>query len=236
MPKRQIELLEPNEVANLIATFKDNATGKRNAAIVAVLYRCGLRISEALDLKERDVSLRRGSIRVQNGKGNKARTAAMDRMAADYLREWMFIREELEIDRRAPLFCSVVTGAGGKNRVRPCEIGGPMSDRYVRKFLKRAADKAGIIKRVHPHGFRHTHAVELIEEGVPLNIVQRQLGHSSAVITDNYIKHISGGHVIETISNRKPQECFVRQEADPVESQDMNVSPVIEQEVYSTWF
>jgi len=64
-------------------------------------------------------------------------------------------------------------------------------------MLKRRAAKAGIDKRVHPHGLRHTHATELIAEGLPLNALQKQLGHASLATTSIYVNHLGAGEVVE---------------------------------------
>jgi integrase len=77
-----------------------------------------------------------------------------------------------------------------------------MSGSYVREQIKRLGIKAGISKRVHAHGLRHTHAFELMMEGIPISIIQRQLGHASLATTDTYLAHIAPKHVIDAISAR----------------------------------
>ena len=81
--------------------------------------------------------------------------------------------------------------------------GGPLYDSYVRHLMKRLGRRAGIDKRVHPHGLRHTHAAELIREGVRINVVSKQLGHSSSSVTARYIDHIAPAEVIETMRARR---------------------------------
>ena len=77
-----------------------------------------------------------------------------------------------------------------------------MSNSYLRSVLPQYAERAGIAKRVHPHGFRHTHAYELAMEKVEMPIIQRQLGHSSLATTDRYLNHIAPRQVIDTIGKR----------------------------------
>jgi site-specific recombinase XerD len=77
-----------------------------------------------------------------------------------------------------------------------------MSDVYVRNMLHRIGHKAGIDKRVHPHGLRHSHAAELAAEGVPVNVIQAQLGHSHLATTDVYLRHVAPAAVIEMGRNR----------------------------------
>jgi site-specific recombinase XerD len=71
-----------------------------------------------------------------------------------------------------------------------------MSDRYVRNMLKRIAVKAGLEKRVHPYGLRHTHAAELVREGTPVNVIRDQLGHSSLAVTDRYPRNVAPADLI----------------------------------------
>ena len=74
-----------------------------------------------------------------------------------------------------------------------------MTSAYVRTLLPRLARKAGIDKRVHAHGLRHTHAYELASEGTPIHVIQAQLGHASVATTDRYIKHLNPSAVVETM-------------------------------------
>ena len=78
-----------------------------------------------------------------------------------------------------------------------------MAPRYVNAMLKTSARAAGITKRVHPHGLRHAHATELAAENVPINVISRQLGHSSSAITAKYLDHIDPKQVVETMQKRR---------------------------------
>ena len=183
--KRPIDILTPGEVRRLINQCSRRApTGIRDAALIAVLYRCGLRISEALALWERDINGERGTIRVRNGKGHKPRTVGLDGQAFGLIDRWFREKDHLGL-RQAPLFCTLK--------------GDPIaSPANIRDMLKRRARKAGIDKRVHPHGFRHTHAMELIaDEKTPLNALQKQLGHGSLATTSVYVDHLGADDVIE---------------------------------------
>ena len=80
--------------------------------------------------------------------------------------------------------------------------GDPLDDSYVRHALRRAAKRAGIEKRVHPHGLRHAHAAELMAEGIPANVIQQQLGHSSLQVTSVYLDHIAPKDRIDRIRQR----------------------------------
>jgi integrase len=70
-------------------------------------------------------------------------------------------------------------------------------------MVKRLAARAGIDKRVHAHGLRHTHAAELAREGIPVNMIQAQLGHESLATTDRYLRHIAPAELVQTIRQRE---------------------------------
>ena len=187
MRKRQkpIEPLTPAEVEALIQAASRRApTGLRNRALIAVLYFAGLRISEALALAPRDLDLEAGSINVRRGKGGRQRTVGLNGAAQAHLDRWLDRRRDLGITR-GPIFCTL---AGGK-----------LSDRYVRQALSRYAAKAGISKRCHPHGLRHSHAAYLAMQGIPAHVIQRQLGHSSLATTGVYLDSIAPAEVIEAV-------------------------------------
>lgn len=164
-------------------------TGIRNRAIIVIMYRGGLRVSEALALKPSDVDPAKGTVRVLHGKGNKSRVVGLDDGSMAIVRLWVEKRKTLGL-ANGKLFCTL----DGKQ----------VSDRYVRDMLKRLAAKAGIEKRVHPHGLRHSHAVELVDAGTPVNAIQAQLGHASLAVTDRYLRHVAPADVIAIGRNMKP--------------------------------
>ena len=171
------EILTPEEARRLLAAPSNRApTGIRNRALLAVLYRAGLRAAEALALERRDLDPDNGLVIVRHGKGNKHRTVAMDPTAFATVQRWLDTRARLGIKSKL-VFCTL--------------HGGPLQPSYVRALLPRLAAKAGIDKRVHPHGLRHTLAAELAREGIPINLIQAQLGHKSLRTTDTYLRHIS---------------------------------------------
>jgi site-specific recombinase XerD len=110
--------------------------------------------------------------------GGRRREIGMDAWAFEQLQPWLAARVELPI---GPLFCIV----DGPTRGRP------WSSANVRVEFRRLAAQAGIRRRFAPHQLRHAHAVELAREGVPLNIIQRQLGHANLGTTSIYL-HGSG--------------------------------------------
>lgn len=178
--------------ALLNACSRRGPTGIRNRALIVLLWRAGLRVSEALALKPADVDLEAGTVRVLRGKGSKARTAGIDPSAGEILARWMDARAALGVNGRAPLICGISSNNLGK----------PVAPAYVRALLPRLAEKAGITKRVHPHGLRHTHATELRQEGVEIGVISRQLGHSDIATTVRYLSQVAPQAVVDTMRRR----------------------------------
>ncbi len=139
--------------------------GARLRALI-VVWRAGLRIQEALALAEPDLDPRRGSILVRRGEGGRRREIGMDEWGFEQLEPWLEERRKLPVGL---LFCVI----DGPTRGRPWSAAG------VRVEFRRIAAQAGIRRRFAPHQLRHAHALELAREGVPLNVIQRQLGHAN---------------------------------------------------------
>jgi site-specific recombinase XerD len=183
------EPLSAGEVKALInACSKRATTGIRNRALIVVLYRGGLRVSEALAVMPKDLNPTNGTIRVLHGKGDHDRVVGLDAGAWAILQLWLDRRAAAGINGRAPVFCTLK--------------GRPMKSAYVRTLLPRLARKAGIDRRCHAHGLRHTHAYELATEGTPIHVIQAQLGHSSVATTDRYIKHLNPAAVVKAMQSR----------------------------------
>jgi site-specific recombinase XerD len=105
------------------------------------------------------------------------------------LLRWMEKRRSLGLTGRQPLFCTLQ--------------GRPLHASYVRTALHRLGEKAGVEKRVHPHGLRHTLAFELMWEGVPAPVIQRQLGHTSLATTQRYLDHLAPKDLVVTMQSRE---------------------------------
>ncbi len=183
------EPLSADEVKALIrACSKRAATGVRNRALIVVLYRAGLRVSVALALMPKDLDAQASTVRVLHGKGDCHRVVGLDAGAWAIVQLWLDRRAAIGINGHAPVFCTLKG-----RRVTPA---------YVRTLLPRLARKAGIEKRVHAHGLRHTHAFELASEGTPLHVIQAQLGHASLATTDRYVRHLHPAVLVETMKAR----------------------------------
>jgi len=189
---KPIEVQSEQEVEQIMAqASRRGPSGIRNRAIIATLFYAGLRVGEMIALIPRDVDLARGEINVRRGKGAKQRLAVISEPGIAPLELWIRTREELGISTKAPLFCTISEGANAlatKGRMR---LGTTLSQPYVWTMLRRYAEKAGIEKRVHPHGLRHSHAVRLTRRGVPSSDIQGQLGHSSLSTTSLYLDSVA---------------------------------------------
>ena len=178
------------EIVAVMRIAGDGLHGRRLRGLIVVLWRAGLRIDEALALREGDLDRRRGSILVRRGKGGRRREIGMDDWGWQELEAWLIASVALPI---GPLFCIV----NGRTRGRPWTTSG------ARAELRRAAARAGVRRRFAPHQLRHAHAVEMAREGVPLIVIQRQLGHSNLGITSVYLQGIDNAEIIETVHARR---------------------------------
>lgn len=186
--RRPIEILTPGEVRALMDACSAMPLGVRHRAMIAVMYRAGLRVSEVLGLYLKDVDDDRGSIRVLNGKGGIARTVGIDPGGLAHLHHWIDVRPTLGLQSHHTLLCSVT--------------GRRLAEAYVRRLMPRLAIRAGIAKRVHAHGLRHTHAAELRAEGIDIGIISKHLGHRSIATTAKYLDHIAPYAVVEAMRRR----------------------------------
>jgi site-specific recombinase XerD len=180
----------PEEIVLVMRKTGHSAHGLRIRALIAVLWRGGLRISEALALTETDVDARRGALLIRHGKGNKRREAGMDDWGFEHLDAWLEHRVQMPV---GPLFCVI----DGSTRGRP------WAATAARAELRRLATDSGVRRRFAPHQLRHAHAVELAREGVPVNIIQRQLGHTDLGTTSTYLQGIDPSEIINTIHARR---------------------------------
>jgi len=188
--KLDADLLTPREIETLLRACSGRApTGIRNRAMLALAWRSGLRIGEALALRPKDLDLAAGTLVVQHGKGDKRRVVGIDAGTSALVQRWLDVRRKRAINARAAVFCTL--------------NGDPIEASYVRHLLPRLARKAGIDKRVHAHGLRHAFAVELEREGATISTIRDLLGHSSAAVTDRYLRRIGGGAAIAFARGRE---------------------------------
>ena len=145
---------------------------------------------EALALTEADLDARRGSVLVRRGKGGRRREVGMDDWAWEQLQQWLDVRVALPV---GPLFCILTGPTHGRD----------WSPAAAREQLRHTAALAGVRRRFAPHQLRHAHAVEMAREGVPLIVIQRQLGHTNLGITSIYLQGIDSAEIIDTVHARR---------------------------------
>lgn len=168
--------LRPGEVERLIeAVDITTATGRRDRAILELLYATGLRVGELTSLDWPNLDLNARVLRVL-GKGGKERMVPFGRPAAEALRAWLQDWDELR----------AASGAGDGEPVFLNLRGKRLGQRSVRRVVDQATAAAGVPEGVHPHTLRHTFATHLLEEGADLRAIQELLGHSSLATTQRY--------------------------------------------------
>jgi len=178
------EIYAPEEVRAILAQCSRRApTGIRDRALLTLIYRAGLRIGEALELKVSDIDMRRGTIHIRRTKTRKDRWLAVGDGVLAVLQVWLDKRKELGLARNGiPLFCTLQ--------------GSPVSYSATDAMLKRRAAKAGVEKRVHLHGLRHSYAAGQRERGTDVETIRRQLGHTNLNTTQVYLDHIAPADVL----------------------------------------
>ena len=163
----------------LAAAPGDSFVRRRNRALLHVLWYCGLRVSEALALRGSDVAFDSRTVRVRRGKGGKSRLVSLPDPCAGVLREFA--------DR-----------AGGSGLVFVNRDGGPVLASYVRAWMGRMARRVGV-ERLHAHGARHGHTLDLVQKGVPLHFIRDELGHANISTTDRYIARLDPKARVEAV-------------------------------------
>jgi site-specific recombinase XerD len=179
------ENLTDDEIRALLRACSRRApTGIRDRALITVMYRCGLRVSEALALPPHDIDASAGRLTVLRGKGGKRRVVGIGDGALAVIQLWAAERTQLPLTRNSPLFCTLK--------------GTKLSPTQVRAMMKRRAERAGIEKRVHPHALRHANALHLhLERDVPVAVIRDHLGHSNLATTQTYLRKIAPREVLE---------------------------------------
>ena len=184
-------VLSVEEVSSIIESVDLSTwTGKRDRAILEMLYGCGLRVSEAANLRISKVFADEGFVSVV-GKGDKERLVPMGEMAVDAFHEYM--------DARIEPFSQQYDDILFLNK-----FGKPLSRVAIFNMVKRQAMAAGIGKEISPHTFRHSFATHLIENGADLRVVQEMLGHESILTTEIYT-HIDSSTWQKAVLSHHPR-------------------------------
>ncbi|MDE7153263.1 MAG: site-specific tyrosine recombinase XerD [Muribaculaceae bacterium] len=169
------DVLSVEEIDDLTAAIDEgSAEGLRNHAIIEVLYGCGLRVSELINLEISKLYLNDGYL-IVTGKGNKQRMVPMSEISIELINDYLAIR--------------------GENGVKPGEEnilflnrrGKRLTRQMIFIIIRRLAAAAGINKEISPHTLRHSFATHLLEGGANLRAIQQMLGHESIATTEIYL-------------------------------------------------
>lgn len=182
------DVLTTDEIDRIIAAVDTRTVkGRRDSAILEVLYSCGLRVSELVSLRLCDLFFGEGYIRVI-GKGDKQRMVPISTVARDKIQIYLE-------DRRAV--------ATREDWVFLNNRGTCLTRVMIFTLLRQAALRAGIAKKISPHTFRHSFATHLLEGGANIRQVQEMLGHESIVTTEIYT-HLNGDYLRGTVEKYLP--------------------------------
>ncbi|MDR2125761.1 MAG: site-specific tyrosine recombinase XerD [Prevotellaceae bacterium] len=168
------DFLTVDEIDSIISSIDlSGPLGHRNAAVIEILYSCGLRVSEVIDLKISHLNFSDEFIRI-TGKGNKERLVPIGKRAIQSLSIYLNQRKSIFVNRKA------------EDIVFLNRSGEKLSRVAIFNLIKRQAIKAGISKIISPHTLRHSFATHLVENGADLRAVQQMLGHESILTTEIY--------------------------------------------------
>jgi len=167
-------VLSVGEINDIIGIIDlSTKEGRRNKAILEVLYGCGLRISELTNLKFTDLFLDEGFIKVE-GKGSKQRLVPISPTAIKEIQNYLLDRNHVNVKK------------GHENIVFLSKRGTSISRIMVFHFIKQYAEEANIKKNISPHTFRHSFATHLLEGGANIRAIQQMLGHEKITTTEIY--------------------------------------------------
>ena len=186
--RKQVTFLHYDEVQNLIEGIDvSEEAGLRDRAIIELFFSSGLRVSELVNLNRDHINTKRREFMVR-GKGQKDRPVFISQSAADWVEQYLAMRQ----DSLAPLFISysrnVETNTSGDYR--------RLSARSIQRSINKYARLAGITKHVSPHTMRHSFATDLLMNGADIRSVQTMLGHADISTTQIYT-HVTDAHLKE---------------------------------------
>lgn len=184
--RKQVTFLHYDEVVRLLEEIDTKEeSGLRDRAIMELLFSSGLRVSELVNLNRDHINTKRREFMVR-GKGQKDRPVYISESAADWVEQYLAIRQ----DTLAPLFISysknVEANTSGDYR--------RLTARSIQRMVSKYARLAGITKHVSPHTMRHSFATDLLMNGADLRSVQSMLGHSNIATTQIYT-HVTDAHL-----------------------------------------
>ena len=187
------ETLTTIEIDSLINYFKNSKNNSlRNSTITEVLYSCGVRVSELINIKISDIFFEDFLIKV-NGKGNKERFVPMSKLSK------IMIKDYISSER-----FNIIPKKGYQDFLFLNNRGQSLTRVMIYTILNIAKKGLGFKKKISPHLLRHSFATHLIENGADISSIQKMLGHTNITTTERYL-HVSKKHLIETIKKYHPK-------------------------------
>jgi len=191
-PRRGPDVVGRHDIEELFESLPDTPAGRRDRAILELLYGSGLRVGELVALDLGDVQLSQRLVRVR-GKGRRERLVPFGRRARRSLERYLPVRARWRGDRPGdsdPLFVN--------------QRGGRLSARSVRRILSAAVSRTAQLHHLHPHALRHAFATHLLEAGMDLRAIQELLGHSSLSTTQVYT-NVDLAHLMSVYRTSHPR-------------------------------
>lgn len=188
------DTLHVDEIDQLIAAIDlSKPEGERNRAMLEVLYGCGLRVSELIELKISSIFEEEGYIKV-TGKGNKQRFVPIAPYTLNYIHLY-----------RSTIRAHQTIGKGFEDTLFLNRRGKQLTRAMVFTIIKDLAAKIQLKKTISPHTFRHSFATHLLENGADLRAIQMMLGHESITTTEVYV-HLDRKHLTQIVHQFHPRK------------------------------
>ena len=172
-PKKLPEILSEEELQDFFAAIPASWSGVRNHALLRLMVGTGLRVSEALKLKMKDISFPTSRLTVRGGKGGYDRVAGLGVKEVQVLKMWLALLGDISPEKY------IFVGLDRKK---------PVTRRYVHELVTKLAKAAGIEKRVHPHTLRHTFGTMHYRMCKDIRATQEAMGHAKIDTTMRYTK------------------------------------------------
>ena len=192
-PRKLPNVLDPDEMTRLVEVPDADPIGKRDRALLELMYSSGLRLAEVCGLHWRELDLDQGMVRV-TGKGSKTRMVPVGRHACAALLAWRAQSSAANAAAHADAGLPVFPGRGGA----------PIGPRAIQLRVRQLAQQQGIWKRVHPHLLRHSFASHVLESSGDLRGVQELLGHADIATTQIYT-HLDFQHLAKVYDAAHPR-------------------------------
>lgn len=181
--------LDVDEMNQLLSVDGDDPLSIRDRAMMELMYGAGLRLSELVNLDVKNISLRKGDIRVI-GKGDKERIVPFAGLAREWVGHWLKVRSQLALAAEPGLFVS--------------KLGSRISNRNVQKRMAEWGQKQAVSSHINPHKLRHSFATHVLESSGDLRAVQELLGHANLSTTQIYT-HLDFQHLAKVYDEAHPR-------------------------------